>query len=398
MKKLLGVLILGLLWCNISFAEDPKIKTYGGRSEIPEDAKPNDETLKYYLNRYLNRNWNTHRTYSNIKASDNPYQFQFDLREDKYVKKQMQKTALLSYLLYEDGKIVIDEITPKEKYGDVFNNSTKYHSQSVGKSIASYILGHAICKGYIESVDTKISDWPVLKDTIYQDQKIIDLINMSAGDQKYLNSNRFLNSKRAVTNPTIKSAMENELKNSKISKKQWNYNNLLPHIILNYIIFKTGEDKFQDLLDDVFREKAKTEFDAHFVETEISTQIDRSITNTLMATRYDYLRIAKAMMDDWQNDTCVGEYLKTIYEHRISKRGFKQARDRGDSFHGTKSYAGFFHTDYLGMKNRKVMGMSGYGGNEIIIDFERSRILVIHSIHQNYNWKKIAHSVIKKGK
>ena len=131
----------------------------------------------------------------------------------------MQKTALLSYLLYEDGKIVIDEITPKEKYGDVFNNSTKYHSQSVGKSIASYILGHAICKGYIESVDTKISDWPVLKDTLYQDQKIIDLINMSAGDQKYLNSNRFLNSKRAVTNPTIKSAMENELKNSKNSKK-----------------------------------------------------------------------------------------------------------------------------------------------------------------------------------
>ena len=41
---------------------------------------------------------------------------------------------------------------------------------------------------------------------------------MSAGDQKYLNSNRFLNSKRAVTNPTIKSAMENELKNSKNQK------------------------------------------------------------------------------------------------------------------------------------------------------------------------------------
>ena len=53
MKKILGVLILGLLWCDISFAEDPKIKTYGGRSEIPEDAKPNEETLKYYLNRYL---------------------------------------------------------------------------------------------------------------------------------------------------------------------------------------------------------------------------------------------------------------------------------------------------------------------------------------------------------
>ena len=307
----------------------------------------------------------------------------------------MQKTALLSYLLYEDGKIVIDEITPKEKYGDVFNNSTKYHSQSVGKSIASYILGHAICKGYIESVDTKISDWPVLKDTLYQDQKIIDLINMSAGDQKYLNSNRFLNSKRAVTNPTIKSAMENELKNSKISKKQWNYNNLLPHIILNYIIFKTGEDKFQDLLDEVFREKAKTEFDAHFVETEISTQIDRSITNTLMATRYDYLRIAKAMMDDWQNDTCEGKYLKSLYETKVKKN--RDYRDKQEAYSNTKSYGGFFHLDPSGMKNRHIFIMDGYGGQTLTIDFDRKRIVTTMAVHRNFNWKKIAHSVIKKG-
>ena len=37
------------------------------------------------------------------------------------------------------------------------------------------------------------------------------------------------------------------------------------------------------------------------------------------ATRYDYLRIAKAMMDDWQNDTCVGKYLKTIFKNRKKK-------------------------------------------------------------------------------
>ena len=32
------------------------------------------------------------------------------------------------------------------------------------------------------------------------------------------------------------------------------------------------------------------------------------------ANRYDYLRIAKTMMEDWHNDTCAGKYLKTIYE------------------------------------------------------------------------------------
>ena len=30
----------------------------------------------------------------------------------------MQKTA--SYLLYEDGKIVVDEISPQDKFGKVF--------------------------------------------------------------------------------------------------------------------------------------------------------------------------------------------------------------------------------------------------------------------------------------
>ena len=60
-------------------------------------------------------------------------------------------------------------------------------------------------------------------------------------------------------------------------------------------------------------------------------------------SRYDYLRIAKAMLDDWQNDTCVGQYLKTIHDRRISKgnrqgSGFRLATPKG--------YAGFFHTSY----------------------------------------------------
>ena len=44
------------------------------------------------------------------------------------------------------------------------------------------------------------------------------------------------------------------------------------------------------------------------------------------------------------------------------------------------------------------MGMVGYGGQLILIDFERGRIVVILAIHNNYNWKKIAYQPIKKGK
>ena len=380
-----------------------KIKSYDNRSEIPEKAKPNYDTLLYFYWKYTNRNWNISPKYTDIKASENPYKFKSDLREDDYIKKQMQKTALLSYLLFEDGKIVVDEISPKDKFGKVFTNETKYHSQSVGKSFASYILGHAICKGYVGGIDSQLNDWPLIENTLYHNQKIIDLINMKAGDGNYFSSpfsNEFKNpsSRYSTTNRTIPSVMINEFNNSKKSESKWAYNNLLPHIILNYIIFKAGDDGFKNLLDHVFREKAGIEYNTILVMTEQSADNsnEESTTNTFLTTRYDYLRIARAMLQDWQNDTCEGKYLKSLYERKI-KKNYKYS-DNKQAHRNTKSYGGFFHLEPSGMKKRHVFVMDGYGGQTLMIDFDTGRIVTTLAVHRDFNWMKIAHSVIKKGK
>ena len=380
-----------------------KINTYNGRSEIPEKVKkPNYETLLYYFWEYTNGNWTNNPKYSEIKPSDKPYKFKFDLRDDQIIKKQMQKTALLSYLLYEDEKIVVDEISPKDKFGKVFTNETKYHSQSVGKSFASYILGHAICKGYVDSIDAQLNDWPILKNTLYHNQKIIDLINMQAGDEKYFSSedksNIFANStsRYSVTNRTISSVMNKELKGSKKSKKKWAYNNLLPHLILNYLIFKAGEDDFQNLLDDIFRKKVGIEHETVLVMTDQSTYKNKTTTSTFLTTRYDYLRVARAMLQDWQNDTCEGKYLKSIFERKVKKK--YDYSNKKHAFTNTKSYGGFFHLEPSGMKKRHIFVMDGYGGQTLTIDFDKGRIVTTMAIHRDFNWMKIAHSVIKKGK
>ena len=379
-----------------------KINTYNGRSEIPEKAKkPNYETLLYYFWEYTNGNWTNNPKYSEIKASDEPYKFKFDLRDDEIVKKQMQKTALLSYLLYEDGKIVIDEKSPKDKFGKVFTNETKFQSQSVGKSFASYILGHAICKGYVDSIDSQLNDWPILENTLYHNQKFIDLINMKAGDEKYFADgmgNTFANSSSqySVTNRTISSVMKKELKDSKKSKNKWSYNNLLPHLILNYLIFKAGEDDFQSLLDDIFRKKVGIEYETILVMGEQATSNNKSTTSTFLTTRYDYLRVARAMLQDWQNDTCEGKYLKSLYERKVKKN--YDYSDKKHAFTNTKSYGGFFHLEPSGMKKRHIFVMDGYGGQTLTIDFDTGRIVTTMAIHRDFNWMKIAHSVIKKGK
>ena len=377
-----------------------KIKFYD-RAELPEKTTNNDDTLTYYLWVYLNKNWARHKQYSDIKASKNPYKFNFDLREeDPYLKEQMQKTALLSYLLYENGKIVIDEITPKEKFLGMFKNDTRFQSQSNGKSIAAYIMGHAICKQYIESVDVQLNDWPLLENTLYYDVKLIDLLNMNAGDQLYVKSNTFLKSKTkvAITHPTLKMAMNDYLKNSKKSKNEFNYNGLPPHIVLNYIIFKIGDEKYKELLNEIFTNKVRMEHNSFHPATELASDLDKSTSSTMLATRYDYLRIAKAMLDDWKNDTCEGKFLKDIYDRRIKKTDF-YVTDRKDhpSLYGTTEYAGFFHTGYVGIKDKPVLGMDGYGGQSILIDFENERIVSVMAVHLNYDWKKIVFEKIKEG-
>ena len=374
-----------------------KIKFYKDRNNIPWGKEANFDTLFYYGFASIDDDSGFKDIGS--KNSNEPYKFSFNLREDKDVKKEINQTGLLSYLLYEDGKIVIDEMSPKDRFGKVYTNETQFHSQSVGKSLASYILGHAICKGYVGNIDSKINDWPIIKNSIYHDQKIIDIINMAVGDQAYFSkdnpSNRYKTG-RSVSNTTPKKAMENEFKELKPSKKRYAYNNFLPHLILNYVIFKMGEEKYQELMEDIFRKKIGIEHGMFFVEPETSEQGDRSTTTTFLATRYDYLRMSKAMLDDWQNDTCEGKYLKSLFERKIKKN--QQWENNKDSFGLTKYYAGFFHTGLKGMKNRPIFIMDGYGGQIFTIDFERARIVATIAIHRDFNWKKMGYSVIKKGK
>jgi len=372
---------------------------------IPYKASPNDETLKFYLLKYK-RDEHKFGRYG-AKGSDNPYQFKSELREDKYITEQMQETALLSYLLFEDGKIVIDEISPDDRFGKYFNNETRWTSASVGKSLVSYITGHAICGGYIDSVDSRLDDWPLIENTLYEGQKLIDLLNMSAGDQEYSDdANDLKIGKGKQTNPNInvlKYHMEGFFNNSNKSKSKYNYSNIVSNIIINYVWFKSKGD-FQKILDEAFKEKARIKNTVFFLklnndtargEYEVKDE-DGPGRYSFRADRYDYLRIAKAIMDDWQNDTCVGKYLKTVYERRINK-GISNF-DEKDVGSYTRSYGGQFHLDMVGMENRKILGMSGYAGQQIIIDVERSRIIVINTIHRNYDWKKIVYEPIKNGK
>ena len=126
-----------------------------------------------------------------VTGSDNYYQFQSDLIQDKDVIKEIKnkkKTRLVSYLLFEDGKIKIDE---HDLPSIIQTHNGLLPSHSMGKSLVSYVTGYAICEGYIDNVDVKLDDWSTIKGTLYEGQKLIDLLNMRAGDQKIIGEKKF---------------------------------------------------------------------------------------------------------------------------------------------------------------------------------------------------------------
>ena len=371
-----------------------------------------------------------------VKGSDNYYKFESELIEDKSVKKEIknnQKTGLISYLLFEDNKIKIDE---EDLPNYIKSNNGVMPSHSVGKSLVSYVLGHAICEGYIDSIEVILDDWSVLDGTLYKGQKLIDILNMSAGDQKIIGERNFYSDngiqdrtgRRSLTGRTsmnvntfpIKDVMKLKiLQNSKKSKAVYNYNALATNLLMNYTIFKTGDD-WEKLLHKVFNEHVKIKDYVWFAQTVKDTnkicelepkysmvwfqnKCDESPGREIgrysfYANRYDYLRIGKRILDDWNNDTCAGKYLKTIYEQRINKNEKSYDGDRMGQFDiylYSKKYGGQFHFDVIGLKKRKILGMSGFGGQQVIVDFDTGRIIVVHSLDRHYNWKKIVHKKLK---
>jgi len=388
MRKIILIFILYFIFLSsYSFADPWKGYPYKS-DEIPESARPDYKILKHYVKKYANNSKRNKAYKFKIKATENYKKFNFNLKKEDYVTKQLQETALLSYLVYENENITQDEITPKDRFGKYFKNDTKWQSMSMGKSIISYIAGHAICRGYISGINETL-DWDIFDNTLYEGQKLINVLNMASGSEKYKDFSGFKKSKRWVNTVTVQSAMKKELKNSIAGKNNYNYSNMDTNVVASYLLHKVGQENFKLLLNEIFVNKVGIEHDVLLFKPGDASGKTESLTYTFFISRYDYLRIAIAMLEDWQNNSCEGQYLKSLWENRIRKGKFIV-----NDYHGYSNpnhYGGQFHMSISGKRDVPIFILDGFGGQTININFEDKKIISTLSIHRNYNWMKLVH-------
>ena len=346
--------------------------------------------------------FNKHHKYK-IDKSENYHKFDFDLQDNDLSKKVAEQlknkktTNLVSYLLYEDGKIKIDQKT-KSKYGKY------YPSHSIGKSLVSVVTGYALCEGYINHTVFDRIDYPTVADTLYENQKFINLLNMTAGDQLYLgemwggiDSGMNSDGKNPNTIP-LKKVMKKYFKDKPGEEPgvNYNYSAVVTNLIMNYVIYKTGDD-WEKLLHKIFAEDAKVKNKVYFHKTLRIKDGNRKGEYgrySFYSQRDDYLRIGLMVMNHWNNDTCVGKYLKTIYENRVDKN--KQSTNTESASQYSHSYGGQFHFDIVGLEDKKILAMDGFGGQQLIIDFDKKRIISVASTDRHYDWYEIVYKTLEK--
>ena len=215
------------------------------------------------------------------------YEFEFDLQTtifvnyrnsigriqtndlSKLVEEQLKdkKTGLVSYILFENNKILVDQ-NRKSKYRG------PYPSHSVGKSLVSLVTGYAMCGGYINHTVFDRIDYPTVADTLYENQKLINLLNMQAGDDEIIGDrigiwdSKITKNKQSVNTIPIKKAMKKYFKGKKGLEpgKYFNYSAMTTNVIMNYVIYKTGDD-WKKLLHKIFIEDAKVAKRVYFHKT-----------------------------------------------------------------------------------------------------------------------------------
>ena len=332
------------------------------------------------------------------KTNENYHVFESDLQDNELSKiadEQIKNKAsgLVSYLLWKNNKILVDQ-NRKSKYQKGY-----YPSHSVGKSLVGLVTGYALCEGYINHTVFDRIDYPTVADTLYENQKLINLLHMQAGDDAIIGDRIYgkdnpIKGKSPNTNTIpIKKVMKKYFKDKQHLGLEpglnFNYSALTTNVVMNYVIYKTGAD-WEKLLHKVFVEDAKVEKRVYFGKTLNKNKVGNRKSGefgrySFYAQRYDYLRIAKLVLDHWNNNTCVGKYLKTMYENRVDKQFSDYSKFRGNHS-ATQSYGGQFHFDPIGIEDRPILMMDGFAGQQVVIDFNNSRIITAHSTDRHYDY------------
>lgn len=228
-------------------------------------------------------------TYNPINLSELKYTFE----DQKFSIEDFIDTFKVAGLI-----VVRDGVVLYEDYNYGNNESTRWVSFSVTKSITSMLLGAAIEDGFIASVEEKVTTYlPQLKNSKYQNVSIKEVLQMSSGidwNEDYTDPNSDVNIAGAMNSLTLYNHL-NKLDKAASPGTKFNYNTGETNLIGGIVRAAIGNN-LSSYLEQKIWKPFGMEYDAYWaIDSDFEQELGGCCLN---ATLRDYARIGIFAMNN----------------------------------------------------------------------------------------------------
>lgn len=287
----------------------------------------------------------------------------------RQIRRAVASPSIVSILYYDGEGIRYDW-----RRDDVPDDA-RIWSQSMAKSIASWLLGKAYCGGRIDSLDDRIGKYvPGLDDSFYGDASIGDALDMSSGDKFLYLRNEIASGDlfRRVTQgrPIIDTLLR--LGNARPGRKEFFYNSANAYAV-GAVLFSVTPEGLGEFAGKAMADDAGLRHPSMFLADregfpETSTRF--------YAHRMDWLRLGVRIAEQFEAEGCIGDYLRSAVADAVPGKPL--------SF---RKYGKFFWFDMRKLPVENDAWMTGGGCSRILMDLDRGRVLTVHALRCDYDIK-----------
>jgi len=385
MKKLLAIIVLGLLWSNTSTATPQKNKWSPSLEKWKKIFKkveypPND--CKYCTERHDYWAYDTYRKASleNRNKKNNGGLKKIIIKPAKsnsvrIIKKNIKPLPkeIYDYVYYRDisSLMVFDKgVLIHDWRRDYIFNDKPIDGQSRSKSIVGVATIKMACQNILDLDKTHGDYSPKIKDSFYGHVKLKDSLNMLARDQFVINYNILKETHRKKSDLiTILNKHPKRLETE--GPKEFKYSNPNTDLItLDMINVLGGKKKFAKWFQKNISEAAGFESKGKILLDKKGTPISSS---SIMLTREDWLRFGMYVIELMKDkNSCEAKKLQEAFKNAVpTKKKF------------APKYAMFFWLNGYGVEN--LVQMRGHGLKLSLIDWNNDKIIQTNSFA--ISWK-----------
>ena len=372
MNKLVHIAIAALFLSNSVFAADRD-------SQYPVPTSP-DTTTPHKVGLFTN----FHKTgpYCVVKKSNNPVPFpekKEDLRALEF-KSLIMNTTLEGYMfdnnvagitIIKNGNIVFQEFNYQRNSSDTFT------SFSTAKSIISILVGIALDKGFIKSLDDTVSTYATsINDSVYKDVTIKNLLRMSSGvgfNETYTGKNDIYYMDQALrfnSESSVIRTINSFKRTSKEQGKEFNYSSQDTVVLAEVLRSATGKSVCE-FMQETLWDKIGAEQDAYWTTDSTGKELGYAFFN---ATQNDYAKLGVMLANNGTiNSTKVlsAEYIDDATNVKKQPAGFQV---------GMKLGVGYGYQFWLKERPGRFF-MQGAYGQYVGVDQQTKTVIVVHSMN-----------------